>query len=851
MDHATDLIAEGIGLAILGPAGVGKSRVLHEVAARADESSMTVLSIVASASTRSIPFAPFVELLPAGPTQDELMMLTAARATLEQLGQSGGVVLAIDDAHQLDRVSLAFLLSVVSSHAATVVMTSRTGEPMPSDLVDLWTNGVVERIDLDPLDRGDVSSLLGRRLGPITPELEEELWRLTQGNPLVLHEMVEGAVGSSLSRDEHELWSLVGSVVESPRLSDLVLSRLSSLPAPLRGAMDIVAVGSPIPLEVGRLAIGEPLSELEERGLVQIVGRGVGRLLVPGHPLYGEILAASLGDLRRQGVYEVLTTAAIESKASNPDPLRAAMWQRDGGIMLSPEIAIAGSREALSRHDPELAVELLDPLDTADDEVAIGMGRSFRYLQRFAEAEPMLEGRSPFDPGLATEAASIRGQNLAFGLGRVADARAVFETAAGKIDDPDSRARLANERAMVSAVWGDFDDAMAASQAVLDDPVVSDVSRAAAYVTLTVALGMTGRSEEFAALVDDARKVTTRAAMEMPFARDQVEVMWAMALMNVGRFDDAIAVVERAMRERPNPLMAGTLLGTHALGAIEVGRLPLGLDKASEALAVQRRYDPFGLVPQSLGLIALARGQMGDPDGLADLEEIRLPMPAPRLTVWIERGRAWSTAAMGDLDAAARIALDGGRIGIAGEHFSWALSCLHDAVRFGRAEVVIDEIRSIDTSHGADYLAALQDHAEAFIAGDTGELLAVGRRFGEFGCLLLMAEAFARASRLLVESEDEIQAARACAVAKSAAAACGEARTPALEACPDLVSDREVQVAFEAAGGLTSPQIAERRFISVRTVDNHLRSVYRKLGVSGRDELAEVLAPAVDLFGKT
>jgi DNA-binding CsgD family transcriptional regulator len=35
--------------------------------------------------------------------------------------------------------------------------------------------------------------------------------------------------------------------------------------------------------------------------------------------------------------------------------------------------------------------------------------------------------------------------------------------------------------------------------------------------------------------------------------------------------------------------------------------------------------------------------------------------------------------------------------------------------------------------------------------------------------------------------------------------------------------------------------IAERLFVSVRTVDNHLARVYTKLGVAGRAELADVL----------
>jgi DNA-binding CsgD family transcriptional regulator len=47
-------------------------------------------------------------------------------------------------------------------------------------------------------------------------------------------------------------------------------------------------------------------------------------------------------------------------------------------------------------------------------------------------------------------------------------------------------------------------------------------------------------------------------------------------------------------------------------------------------------------------------------------------------------------------------------------------------------------------------------------------------------------------------------------------------------------------VAALAAGGLSSKQIAARLAMSVRTVDNHLRAVYLKLGIAGRTELIQV-----------
>jgi DNA-binding CsgD family transcriptional regulator len=56
------------------------------------------------------------------------------------------------------------------------------------------------------------------------------------------------------------------------------------------------------------------------------------------------------------------------------------------------------------------------------------------------------------------------------------------------------------------------------------------------------------------------------------------------------------------------------------------------------------------------------------------------------------------------------------------------------------------------------------------------------------------------------------------------------------------LTPREREIALLAAGGESSRQIAGRLVISVRTVDNHLQSAYRKLGVSRREDLPRVLS---------
>ena len=77
------------------------------------------------------------------------------------------------------------------------------------------------------------------------------------------------------------------------------------------------------------------------------------------------------------------------------------------------------------------------------------------------------------------------------------------------------------------------------------------------------------------------------------------------------------------------------------------------------------------------------------------------------------------------------------------------------------------------------------------------------------------------------------------------AAMCEGAVTPGLAAPPAIVplTRREHEVALLAADGLTSRDIGERLFLSVRTVDNHLQSIYAKLGVSGRADLGATLRP--------
>ena len=74
--------------------------------------------------------------------------------------------------------------------------------------------------------------------------------------------------------------------------------------------------------------------------------------------------------------------------------------------------------------------------------------------------------------------------------------------------------------------------------------------------------------------------------------------------------------------------------------------------------------------------------------------------------------------------------------------------------------------------------------------------------------------------------------------------------TPAAAAAPgagqpagwDSLTPTELRIAAAVSDGLSNPQIAERMLISRRTVTTHLTSIFRKLGISSRAELAAIQA---------
>lgn len=105
---------------------------------------------------------------------------------------------------------------------------------------------------------------------------------------------------------------------------------------------------------------------------------------------------------------------------------------------------------------------------------------------------------------------------------------------------------------------------------------------------------------------------------------------------------------------------------------------------------------------------------------------------------------------------------------------------------------------------------------------------------GALGCLSLDVEPADLVRAIVAVSRGELVLPPGLAAPVLARLASGQASSPPL----DGLSVRETEVLGLLAGGATNKDIADELFLSVRTVEAHLRSVYGKLGVRSRTEAA-------------
>jgi hypothetical protein len=418
------------GAVLFGEAGVGKTRLVAEAVTALEAGGTAVEWVRATEAAREIPLGSFAHVLDRGDDAhhtDDLLHLALSRLQARAGGERP-FVLAIDDAHLLDPVSIALVHLAVTQSPIRVVMSARTGRPPPDGLVALWKDELVERIDVGPLPQAATEGLVVAVLGEGVPaSLLDRIWQLSRGNVLFVRELVTTALERrAQGADRPVAHTGEGS---QARLRDLVDERLRLLEPSRRAALEVVAVGEQVPLAAAeRLLAADDVEDLEARALVEVVDSGGVEVLQVVHPLYGEVLAAGLSRLRRRAVLHDLVGAV--AGLDRFDRLRTATWQLESGRPGDPDLLLVLAGEALGRLDHPLAERLARAAGGADRvDAGLVLAEALAGQGRATESQAVLEDLRPADPEAVASVAVARASNLFLHLDRSGEAFAVLAEA--------------------------------------------------------------------------------------------------------------------------------------------------------------------------------------------------------------------------------------------------------------------------------------------------------------------------------------------------------------------------------------------------------------------------------------
>jgi ATP/maltotriose-dependent transcriptional regulator MalT len=326
-------------------------------------------------------------------------------------------------------------------------------------------------------------------------------------------------------------------------------------------------------------------------------------------------------------------------------------------------------------------------------------------------------------------------------------------------------------------------------------------------------------------IVAQARAAGQRPALSIGLSANAKLKLW------MGDVSGAVADAEDALSHAENPIAVCFAVTFRA----EAHRLRDELDLAWSVLATHGMIDslphlwPFPLLLAERGWIRFLRG---DSDGaLEDLYAcgrllLRYGLRCPAVVPW--RGRtAQVLAAVGQQDRARRL----------------ANAELRAARAWGDTRTLVEALNAAAALEDGEARRELLREALAR-SGASEHVLPRVDALCALGAALRRQGRRREAREYLVEALHLAHEAGAFAARRTAQeellAAGGRPRRPAARG-RDALTPSETRVARLAAEGRSNPDIAQLLFVTRRTVETHLTSDYRKLGVDGRQELAEAL----------
>ncbi|HEV8253340.1 MAG TPA: AAA family ATPase [Vicinamibacteria bacterium] len=566
---------EGQVVTIVGEPGMGKSRLVHELARTRVAAAATLLEGRSVSYGGSIPFLPLIDLVraqcgigaEAGPEEisaligeqaRELDLPADAAAWLLRLAgiEAGSeapatrtpeavkartfevlrllllrastrrpLLLVVEDLHWIDRTSEEFLESLVERLAGAricLLTTARPGYRAP------WMDrSYATQITLRPLGASESTALVESVAGEaaLPRAVADAILAKAEGNPFFLEELARAVV-------EHGPETrLIPDTIHG-----VIMGRVDRLPETAKRLLQTAAViGREAPRRLlARVWEGSQDLEQDLDGLCRLEFMyerpGEDAVYVFKHALTQEVAYDSLLARRRSALHERVARALLEMHADRPDEIAASLAYHYARTDLVEESVTWLIRVA------EQAARVY-----ANAEAVLHLELARRRLERMAEGE----GRDRRMIEIA-----LRHAHSLYFLGRFPESVDVLlreEARLARLGDPALAAQWSFWLAHMYSRLGDQRRAAANAERAIEvaDKIGDVVTRAKAHGLLALEGHWSGRADEGIAHGEEAVRVL-RAHPEQAWYLGMAHFYVGMNHLHAGRFDHALAATARA-----------------------------------------------------------------------------------------------------------------------------------------------------------------------------------------------------------------------------------------------------------------------------------------------------------------
>ncbi|MEV4623127.1 AAA family ATPase [Asanoa sp. NPDC049573] len=902
-------VRAGIGRMIIvdGPAGIGKSSLLGATAETASAAGVRTLRAAGSPLEQDAGwgvarqlFAPLPAAeFPPGAAELARRALDADRAEPVRggdamhaalhgltwlavgLAERGPTLLVVDDVHWADPLSLRWLAGLgrqLGELPLAILCAVRTGEPPTSaDLLDeLLALAPEPPVRPGPLGPAAVAAVVAQRLPQAGPTFAAACHAATAGNPFLVGALLNHLVAERVEpTDEFAATLSAFGPEQVARSVGRQLLRLPPGSASLARAFAVLGRGTPLrhARSLAGLSGNDALrvaDRLRAAGLLDRADDGwfLVHPLVAG-ALYGSLAggersqwharaarllageradpeAVALHLLRTEPARDAATVATLREAAARASlrgaPQSAAVFLRRA--LAEPPLSVSVEADvrsdlglALAAHvDPEAPALLAAAVDLAASpsqrsRIALSGARALGLGGHFVEAGRLCRLGLDHADGIAPE---VRAHLEAELLGNIwLDTSTVDE----------ARARLSPSSSpgwrVIASLAALFDGAPAASTVALLTPALRDGTLdEAGSILATCAKFILIDSGELDAARDHCTALIEAARPRgWLIALAHGSFLRALALIRAGQIDEAVADARFAYEFKlVNSPLPALLWSVFTL--VEALTQHDELAEADRVLAAVGE-PPSGALATAHLLESRARlrlAQHRPADAHADLVRAadhwrRFGAVHPGLATW-RADDAEAVLWLGDRAAARRLAVEhielADRVGLPGPRGAG--------------------LRALARVVGSKEAIGLLEEAVELLAG-TPERLEHGRALVDLGAALRRGnhrdaarDPLRRALTLADRGGMRLLARRA----RQELEASGARPRRAAVSGVDALTSAELRVATLAAEGHSNPEIAQRLFVTRRTVETHLTHVYAKLGVGTRADLAAGLSRPVN-----